>query len=84
VLTLEDQVVVVQDMVIQTAKQLQVREQQAKDIQADGDIMAAQAQQVLTAHNLAPLSMVAVVVVEQEKKVFPVGVFMQMPKVVTV
>jgi hypothetical protein len=63
---------------------LQVREQQVKDIQADTDFMAVQARQVLTVHNLARQSMVAVVVVEQEKKVFPVGVGMQMPKVVTV
>ena len=73
-----------QDMVIQTANVLRVREQQAKDIRADGDIMAAQAQQVKTVHNLARQYMVVGVVVAPAKKEFPAGVGMQTLKAVTV
>jgi hypothetical protein len=70
-------------MVIQTGNVLQVREQQAKDTQADGDIMAALGQQVKIVHNLPRQFMVAVVVVVPAKKVFHGGVGMQMPKAVT-
>ena len=71
-------------MVIQTAKRLRVREQQAKDIRADTAFTAARAQQVLTVHNQVLPFTGVVVVVAPAKKEFPAGVGMQTPKVATV
>jgi hypothetical protein len=78
-----DQAVAVPAIHTMTVNCIVAKERPARDILADGDITAAQAQQVKTAHNLAPLSMAAVVVVVQEKKVSHVGVGTQMPRAVT-